>query len=299
LNRAHGKRLPGSAIMPFVYLSALDQYTPTSWLNDEPATYTDNGTSWTPRNLDDRYRGRIMLRDALEQSLNAATADLATRVGAQMIAATFRRLGLDAPSGSALTLALGDFPVTALALAGAYAALDNDGQKPYLLGVKEVVAENGEIQERRHVEFLPVTSPAKAYLITNILERAVKNGATSQVKNLVEHLPFAAQPGISVDGRDSWFIGYTTDLLTVIWVGYDDSRPLSPHASQVAARIWLRFINQVRPWLQPQEFRMPPEISQRLICLESGQLAASRCREKRLEVFLDQHVPRDYCTLHN
>ena len=298
LKRTLGKRMPGSAIMPFVYLSALDQFTPTSWLNDEPVSYPDNGTSWNPRNLDDRYRGRIMFRDALEQSLNAATADLAAQVGVEKIAATFRYLGLDPPTESALALALGDFPVTALALAGAYAALDNDGQKPYLLGVKEVVAESGELQQRRHVEFLSVTSPAKAYLITSILEGAVKEGATRHVKNLGVNFPLAAQAGFSIDARDSWFVGYTTDLLAVIWVGYDDRRPLPPQALQAAARIWLRFINQVRPWLQPQEFRMPPEISQRLICLESGQLATNRCREKRLEVFLDQHVPRDYCTLH-
>jgi penicillin-binding protein 1B len=184
-------------------------------------------------------------------------------------------------------------------LAGAYAALDNDGEKPYLLGVKEIVTEDGGIQQRRHVEFLSATTPAKAYLITNMLQGVVQEGVARKVKNLGVSFPFAGQPGTSVETRDSWFVGYTTDLLVVVWVGYDDNRTLPAYAWEGAARIWLRFLNQVRPWIQPQEFRAPPGIALRLICLESGLPARAQCPEKRLEVFLDQHVPRDYCTLHN
>ena len=299
LNRVLVKRSPGSAIMPFVYLSALDQFTPVSWLNDEQMTYTDNGTTWSARNADDRYRGRVMLRDALEQSLNAATLNLAAQIGQKTIAATIRNLGVESTPGSPFALASGDFPVTALELAGAYAALDNDGEKPYLLGVKEIVTENGEIQQRRNVELRSATTPGRAYLITNLLQGVVQEGTARKVRNLGVNFPFAAQPGVSAETRDSWFVGYTTDLLVVVWVGYDDNRTLPAHVSQGASRIWLRFLNQVRPWIQPQEFRVPPGIALRLICLESGLPARTQCREKRLEVFLDQHVPRDYCTLHH
>lgn len=299
LNRAVVKRPPGSAMMPFVYLSALDRLTPASWLNDEPIAYSDNGTTWTATNPDDRYHGRVTLRDALERSLKAATFDLAAQLGRDRIAATIRNLGIEAPPGSVFTLASGEFPVSPLELAGAYAALDNDGERPYLLGVKEIVTEIGEIQQRRHVEFLPATTPAMAYLITHMLQGGSREGSVPRFRNLGVNFPFAAQSGTSSGTRDGWFVGYTTDLLVVVWLGYDDNRPLSPYTQQAAGRIWVRFLNQVRPWIQPQEFQMPPEIVLRLICLESGLLARGHCLEKRLEVFLDRHAPKDYCTLHH
>ena len=293
-NRALASRPAGSAIMPLVYLSALDQFSPVSWLDDAQLTYTDHGMERILRNQDGRYRGPVMFRDALEQSLKAATVDLAVQLGGDKITATLRSFGMEAPPESVFALALGDFPVTVLGLAGTYSALDNDGQKPYLLGVKEVVTESGEVQQRRHVEFVSATSPAKAYLITSILQ-----GATRKVRNHGMSFPFAAHSGMSPEGLDGWFIGYTTDFLMVVWLGYDDNRPLPLPVSQGAAQIWLRLIHQIRPWIQPQEFRVPPGIAQRLICAGSGQLATNRCREKRLEVFLEQNVPKEYCSLHH
>jgi len=207
-------------------------------------------------------------------------------------------LGIQSPLRPVPSLALGDFETTPLELAGAYAVLDNDGQKPFLLSVKEVVTEIGEIQERRNVEIVPVTTPGRVYLITNILEGAVQNGTAREIKNLGVDFPCAAYAGVSSDDRDSWFVGYTADLLVLVWLGYDDNRPTQLSGSQGAARIWVRFYNQIRPWIHPQEFRIPPGVVQRLICTESGQLATAHCGEPRLDAFLNEHVPKEYCTIH-
>jgi penicillin-binding protein 1B len=292
-------RQAGSAIMPFVYLAALDHFTPVSWLKDEPASFTIDGENWTARNVNDRYRGPVMFVDALEQSLNAATVNLTIGVGVDKIIKVLHELGIQAPLPLFPSVAMGNFQVTPLELAGAYAVLDNDGQKPYLLSIKEVVTEKGEIQESRHIDFAPVTTPAKAYLITSILEGVVQNGAARIVKDLGVDFPCAAQIAASPDYRDSWFIGYTTDLLVVVWVGYDDNRSMSPRGSEGAARIWTRFVNQVRPWIHPEDFWVPPGIVQRMICTKSGELATPRCREQRLEVFLEGHIPKEYCTVHD
>jgi penicillin-binding protein 1B len=298
-NRAlFGHRQPGSAIMPFVYLTALDQFTPVSWLNDDPVIYKVNGNGWSPRNIDDRYRGPVLFRDALEESLNAATVNLAVAVGLEKIITMIHTLGIESPIQPVPSSALGDFEATPLELAGAYATLDNDGQKPHLLSVKEVVTESGEIQDRRNVEFVPVTTPARAYLITNILAGGSQKKTVPDLKGLGVDFPCAAKSGVSSGHRDSWFVGYTTDLLIVIWVGYDDHRPVHLSGSRGPARIWARFIDQVRPWFHPQEFLLPPDIEQRLICVESGKLAGARCREQRLEVFLSDTVPKEYCTVH-
>jgi penicillin-binding protein 1B len=292
-------RRAGSAIMPFVYLASLDDLTPVSWLNDEPQAYTINGTNWTPTNLTSRYHGQIMFRDALGESLNAATVNLAARVGPGKITAMIRKLGIQAPLSPYPSVALGDFPVTPLELAGAYAVLDNDGQKPFLVSIKEVITEKGDIRERRHMEFASVTTPAKAYVITRILEDAVQSGGTRNLKDLGVDFPYAAQEGVSSDYRDSWFIAYTTDLLVVVWVGYDGNVPKKAPALHGAGRIWARLLNQVRPWIHPQEFVIPPGIVERMICSQSGELTTPRCREQRLEVFVEEHVPKGYCTLHD
>ncbi|MCE5243388.1 MAG: PBP1A family penicillin-binding protein [Desulfobacteraceae bacterium] len=299
-NRAlFAHRQPGSALKPFVYLSALDEFTPSSWLADEEETYSVDGASWTPRNHDGRYRGKVSFRTGLEDSLNAATVRLSLNVGLEKVISTMRGVGIQSMLQPVPSLGLGVFEVTPIELAGAYATLDNDGQKPYLLSLKEVVAENGEIQERRNTDFVSVTSPAKAYIVTNLLEGAIERGTGKSVKRMGIDFPCAGKTGTTNDFHDSWFAGYTTDLLVLVWVGFDDNRPTGFSGAQGAGRIWARFMNSVRPFIHPQQFRMPPGVVQRILCKESGQLAVLRCRDRILEVFRSDNVPKDYCTIHS
>jgi penicillin-binding protein 1B len=184
-------------------------------------------------------------------------------------------------------------------LARAYAVLGNDGQKPFLLSLKEIVAENGDVLERRHIDFSSVTSPAKAFLITSLLEGVIERGAAKGLKRLGIDFRCAGQTGTTSEFRDSWFVGYTTDLLALVWVGYDDNSPTGLTGAQGAANIWARFMNLVRPWIQPQEFDAPPGIVEEVICPDSGQLATTRCKERKLEDFLSESRPNGYCTIHN
>jgi len=298
-NRAlNAHRQPGSAIKPFVYLSALDKFTPVSWLPDEAITYSVGGSRWAPKNYDGRYRGAVFFRDALEQSLNAATVNLAMAVGLENVIGTLRSVGIESPLQAVPSLALGAFEVTPLELARAYAALDNDGQKPYLLTLREVVTEEGTVQQRRHVDFTPGTSPAKAFLITNLLEGVVERGTGRGLKRLGIDFPCAGKTGTTSDYRDSWFVGYSTDLVVLVWVGFDDNRCTNLTGSQGAARIWAHFFNEMRPWIHPVNFRIPPGVVQRRVCTQSGQIAADSCPERYLEYFLEENVPKQYCTLH-
>lgn len=298
-NRAlHSRRQPGSAIKPFITLTALDQLTPVSWLTDEPTTYDVKGLSWTPRNFDEKYRGNVTLREALEQSLNAATVNLAMSIGLDKIVTTLRNLGIQSPIEPLPSMALGAFELTPIELAGAYATLDNDGQKPYFLSLKEVVTENGEIQERRNVDFVSVTTPAKAYIITSMLQGVMERGTGKSIRRLAIDFPCAGKTGTTSDYRDSWFVGYTTDILVVIWVGYDNNRPTRLTGALGAGRIWARFMNQIRPWINPQPFHIPPGVVQRIVCARTGQMASIGCPDKRLEVFSSDNIPKEYCSLH-
>jgi penicillin-binding protein 1B len=299
-NRAlKGHCQPGSALEPFIYLAALDRFKLSDWLFDLPVAYELNGVSWTPRNYDGRYRGKVAFREALEQSLNAATVNLAVETGLNEIIGTLRSFGIQSPPEDLASLALGSFDLTPMELARAYAVLGNDGQKPFLLSLKEIVAENGDVLERRHIDFSSVTSPAKAFLITSLLEGVIERGTAKGLKRLGIDFRCAGETGTTSEFRDSWFVGYTTDLLALVWVGYDDNSPTGLTGAQGAATIWARFMNLMRPWIQPQEFDAPPGIVEEMICQDSGQLATSQCKERKLEDFLSEVRPNGYCTIHN
>ncbi|SMC21312.1 penicillin-binding protein 1B [Desulfacinum hydrothermale DSM 13146] len=294
--RAH--RQPGSAFKPFVYLTALDQVTPVSWIEDMPTAYRVDGKAWVPRNYDGRYRGAVMVREALAHSLNAATVHLAVQVGLSKIVETARRLGLQSPLKPYPSLALGAFEVTPLELAGAYAALANEGQRPHLVTIKKVVTPQGAVLERRHMSLKTVTTPAKAFLITRMLQRVVREGTARRLASYGVDFPCAGKTGTTSDYRDAWFVGYTSDLLALVWVGFDDNRPTRLTGSSGALPLWARFMTRIRPWLHPQDFPVPPGVVERTICLDSGDLAVQGCPRKEREYFLAERVPQKPCTLH-
>ena len=298
-NRAlKSRREPGSAIQPFIYLAALDRFKLCDWLSDLPVPYDINGVSWTPRNIDGRYRGRVSFREALEQSLDAATVNLAVETGLNEILKTLGNFGIESLPEPVPSIAMGSFGLTPMELARAYAVLANDGQMPFLLSLKEIVAEDGDIRERRTIDFSSVTSPAKAFLITSLLNGVVERGTGRVLRRLGIDFDCAGKTGTTSDFSDSWFVGYTTDLLTLVWVGYDDNSPTGLIGAQGAARIWAGFMNTVRPWISPEEFDAPPGVVQEIICADSGQLGTARCKEQKLEYFLSGNRSNGYCTIH-
>ncbi len=261
LNRAlKGSREPGSAIQPFVYLAALDRFRLCDLVPDLPVSYELDGAAWTPRNFDGRYRGRVLFRDALEQSLNAATVNMAVETGMDQIIATLKKFGIQSQLEPAPSIAMGQFELTPMELARAYAVLANDGQMPFLISLREIVAEEGDIRERRSIDFSSVTSPAKAFLINSLLQGAVERGTGKVVKKLGIDFTCAAKTGTTSEFRDSWFVGYTSDMLALVWVGYDDNSPTGLIGAQGAASIWARFMNLARPWIQSEELEVPPGI---------------------------------------
>lgn len=126
----------------------------------------------------------------------------------------------------------------------------------------------------------------------------MERGSGRSVRRMGIDFRCAGKTGTTSDYRDSWFVGYTTDLLAVVWVGYDDNRPTGLTGARGAGRIWARFMNEVRPWMNPQAFRVPPGVVQRVICGQSGKLANPRCPDKRMEYFLAENELKEYCNIH-
>jgi penicillin-binding protein 1B len=293
------RRQPGSAFKPLVYLSGLNKFTPASLLSNEPKVYEVDGKEWKPQNYEPMVEERVRLRDALARSINLATVDLAMQVGIDEIISTVDKFGFSTPLKPYPSIALGSFEVIPLELARAYCPFAADGVLSYPLALKEVLDENGVVIERRHVSIQQVTTPEKAFIMSSLLQSVVEYGTASSLKKMGIDFPVAAKTGTTSDYRDAWFVGYTPDILALIWVGFDDGASIQASGSRAALPIWAELMNALPQYVSGGWFRMPPGVVKRVICSESGQLAIeNRCPHPMEEYFLADHVPTDYCQIH-
>jgi penicillin-binding protein 1B len=148
------------------------------------------------------------------------------------------------------------------------------------------------------MDMTSVTSAAKAYIITSMLEGVMQRGTAKSARSLGIDFPCAGKTGTTSDYVDSWFVGYTTDLLALVWVGCDERVSTGLTGASGALKIWTRFCGLVRPWMHPQPFKVPPGIVQRLVCIDSGLLATANCTRKQVESFLSDQVPNSVCGIH-
>jgi penicillin-binding protein 1B len=293
------RRQPGSAFKPLVYLSGLDKFTPASILSNESRTYEIDGKEWMPQNYEPMAEEHVRMRTALAKSMNLATVDLAMQVGIDHIISTVSKFGFSTPLKPYPSLALGSFEVIPLELARAYCPFAADGVLSYPLALKEVLDENDVVMEQRHMSIKQVTTPEKAFIMSSLLHSVVENGTARSLKDMGITFPVAAKTGTTNDYRDAWFVGYTPDILALIWVGFDDGAPIYASGSKAALPIWAGLMNALPQYVSGGWFRMPPGVAKRVVCSESGQLAVEdRCPHPIEEYFLADHVPADYCRIH-
>jgi penicillin-binding protein 1B len=293
------RRQPGSAFKPFVYVSGLDKFTPASILSNKAETYEIDGTIWEPKNYAPVPEERISVRSALARSINLATVDLAMRIGLDHIAATANLFGFSIPAHPYPSLSLGAYEVNLLNLARAYCAFAADGVLPFPLALKEVLDENGNVLEQRHMSIKRVISPAKAFIISSMLRSVVLEGTARSLKDMGIFIPVGGKTGTTNHFKDAWFVGYTPDILALVWVGFDDGSSIHASGTRAALPIWAELIKALPRFVSGNWFKMPPGVVKRTICSESGQLAErNRCPYPVEEYFLTDNVPTDYCPIH-
>ncbi len=297
VTQAH--RQPGSAFKPFVFLSALDSFTPLSLLANIPLTYHIDGTTWEPSNFEPIPDTQVSLRRALAQSINLATIDCAIRVGLDHVVATAREFEFSTPLEPYPSLALGAFEMIPLELARSYCAFAADGVLPYPLALKEVLDENNQPLERRHTTIKRVTSPAKAFMMSSLLRDAVENGTARSLKKMGISFPVAGKTGTTNNFRDAWFVGYTPDILALVWVGFDNGDSLHASGARAALPIWADLLNALPEYVGGGWFQVPPGVVNLTVCKETGQQAvAGACPETIEEFFLAENAPADRCSVH-
>jgi len=306
LNRALAKRQPGSSFKPFVYAAALntaltETATPITILThvmDEPTTFWFDGKPYEPHNHYREFYGSVTLRQALAKSMNIPTVRLAEMVGYRNVVDLARRSGLNLNIQPTPSIALGAYEVTPLEIAGGYTVFSNRGVyvKPSFL--KTIRDEKGEVIFDAKPQTRPVLDPRVAYLTTSLMEEVVRSGTGAGVRAKGFALPAAGKTGTSHDG---WFAGYTSKLISVVWVGFDDNRELELDGSYSALPIWAEFMkraHQYREYASVTGFSAPDGIVTVEVDPLSGQLATAACNNTRGEVFIAGSQPQEFCRLH-
>jgi penicillin-binding protein 1B len=288
------RRQPGSAFKPFVFVSGLDAFTPASMLSNEPRSYVVDGKVWQPQNYEFIGEDHLPLRYALAKSVNRATVDLAVRVGLDHIVSTAKAFNFTTPVKPLLSLSLGAFEVIPLELARAYCAFAADGVLPYPLCLKGVSDENGQILDRRHMTIERVISPAKAFIMSSMLRSTVTCGTARSLNDMGVSFPVAGKTGTTNDFRDAWFIGYTPDILALVWVGFDNGQSIHVPGSAAALPIWAQLIKAIPQHISGNWFQMPPGVVRKSIGFQGGAWLQSSDGCKRTdEFFLADQVPEN------
>ncbi|HEX5066751.1 MAG TPA: PBP1A family penicillin-binding protein [Myxococcota bacterium] len=295
------RRQVGSVFKPFVYIAALEPWrgpptiTLASRLDDTPYEVKTPSGPWRPANHDRQFHGEVGVRDALEQSYNVATARLAERVGIGRVADVARRLGVESSLPKVPSLALGTAELTPVEMARAYATLASGGVRPTTQTVEDVVDGGGNVMEKRRLRFERVLDAGTAFLATSLLEGVADRGTARTLRAGGLRGPVAAKTGTTDEERDLWFVGYTPDLVAVVWVGFDTPRGLGIPSSVGALPIWRSFIEGVTGGVVRGAFPKPPVIEAAAVEPATGALALNGCPESREEFFLAGTLPTAVC----
>lgn len=298
-NRAvQARRQAGSTFKPFVYLAAFEtgEYSPISECLDRPYVEYDpwRQRTWKPENYGGKFDGRITLRTALTRSKNLCSVRLIKAVGVPHVIDVAERAGISSPLPQSLTLSLGSGEVTVLEMANAYATLAAQGLFKSPVTIRRVVDVNGRVLYEAKDPSKQAIRPEIAYQIISMMESVVQDGTARSVKSLGR--PVAGKTGTTNDAKDAWFIGFTPDLVTAVWVGFDDSKPLGPSETggRAAIPIWLDFMKKATAGQPIRDFVPPPGVVFVLVDPETGKLASPGHEGARLEPFIAGSEPTEY-----
>ncbi|MEW6495092.1 MAG: PBP1A family penicillin-binding protein, partial [Cyanobacteriota bacterium] len=243
-NRAiQSKRQPGSAFKPFVYYTAFasGKYAPSTTVMDSPVRYRDGSGWYSPRNYGGGFSGAVTVNTALIQSLNIPAVKIGRAVGLDKVIETCRTLGIKSPMEPVTSLPLGAIGLTPLEMAGAYATFASNGWHSDTTIIVRVTDTTGNVLLDNTPKPRLVLDPWATASLNSVLQGVI-NGGTGKAAQIGR--PAAGKTGTTSSERDVWFVGYTPQLATAVWIGNDNNRPLGGGATGggFAAPIWRNFM---------------------------------------------------------
>ncbi|MFJ7886220.1 penicillin-binding protein 1B [Pseudomonas sp. NPDC096917] len=270
----------GSLIKPAVYLTALErpsQFTLTSWLSDEPISVKGaDGQVWTPQNYDRRSHGTIFLYQSMMNSYNLGTVRLGQQVGVPNVLKTLARLGVEREFPAFPSMLLGAGALSPMEVATMYQTLANGGFNTPMRGIRSVLTAEGQPLKRYPFQIQQRFDPASIYLIQTAMQHVMREGTGRSVYNVLpKNLTLAGKTGTSNDSRDSWFAGFSQDLLAVVWLGRDDNGKTPFTGASGALQVWTSFMSKADPL--PLDMPQPDNIVQAWIDPHTGQGSAADC----------------------
>jgi len=302
LNHALAKRPTGSIFKPFVYAAAMNTaldgstniITPASTVSDQPSTFSYGDQIYEPRNYKEEYHGDVTLRYALALSLNNATVKVAEEVGYDKVADLAKSAGIASVKATP-AMALGAYDATPVDMTAAYTSFANGGLRLSPIFVSSVRNSKGDVVMNFGSEKKQVLDPRIAFVMTNMLEGVMNFGTAYAVRLHGFTAPAAGKTGTSHDG---WFAGYTSDLLCIVWVGYDDYSDIRLSGAQTAAPIWAEFMKKavVLPqYSDAKPFNQPEGVVDVQLDKITNRLATPACPDDYTIAFIAGTEPHDTC----
>jgi len=300
-NRVFSQRQPGSSFKPILYLAALQNgFTPLTMMKSEPTVFSyDNGKEYIPKNFGERYaHDYISLQHAIATSDNIYAVKTIEQITPEKVIEQAKTLGITSPMQAVPSLALGTSPVSPFELTLAYATIANQGEKVKPIAITRIEDAQGNVLVEEKPEKTRVVDPIPSFLLTYMMQSVFEQpGATAY--RVANHLnrPVAGKTGTT--DYDAWLSGFTPQLVTSVWLGYDQGRKLDevPEA-RYAAQIWAEFMENALSDQPPALFNMPAGIRSVYINPENGKLATEHCPKTQLYFFAAGTEPQEYCTDH-
>lgn len=296
------KRQPGSSFKPILYAAALSRgIKPNDVFIDEPTQYPASSDSesefYEPSNFSQNYSGPITMGYALQVSNNVVSVKLLNRIGIRSLAEVSQRFGITIPKEKGLCLALGCHETSLLEMTDAYSTFANNGYRNEPVFILKVTDNHGNILEsyKKSTEHY-VLSSGQAYQMNHMLQKVVNFGTGRNAK--IERKS-AGKTGTSDDFRDAWYIGYTPELVTGIWIGNDDNASMDRETGgKTPARLWKNYMTRIPEPKVQKFFPVHDEYEEYLLCNHSGKLSNSWCPTDSWYALLKGSAPTQYCDIH-
>jgi 1A family penicillin-binding protein len=296
------RRQTGSAIKPFIYAAALENgINAGSIWSDAPVAYDrGNGRQWKPRNYSNEHFGELTLRQALAHSSNIVTVKVLETIGVPAFVDFAGKMGISLHASNGLSLALGTEEVTLNDLVQAYTALADGGARAQARTVLRI----HDLKHDNWTEIPPATgqvlSPEAAFITTQMLKDVLTYGTAKGLRAFSEAHACAGKTGTTDDYMDAWFVGFTPNVVTGVWVGYDKPTPGGKGftGGAVAAPIWESFMRKVVAARPADDFVKPGTVVTVTIDPETGLRAREECPKKQEEYYIAGTEPADLCPNH-
>jgi penicillin-binding protein 1A len=319
LNRVtQSKRQPGSAIKPLLYAAAMDagNFSPATTVMDSPIVYLDSeGGDWIPENYHSQYQGLVRLRTALALSINVVSIRIAEALGIDTVMQYFAKLlsydkaEMKQRIPRNLSIAIGSFEVTPLELTRAYAIIANGGKNVIPFSIRMIkdregkVLENIEetikkkIMEQEEKGTIQIIKPATAQIMISMLKSVISEGTASAAGI---GRPVGGKTGTTNNWRDAWFVGFTPQLTTCVWIGYDNlglTLGSGQAAGGVAAPLWGQYMRLAMQDEAVTDFPVFGAVEEHRVCARSGLNPSGSCTHTYNEIFPGGTIPTETCSV--